>query len=181
MTDSDEYNSRMYGGGVYSTAPTSRVNTPGMSLKEGSASGSRKGEGSLRNDEDDDDYEEDRSGEELREEGEEEKGLGLNVNKLARLGTSSSPSGPARPGLSEQNLLDHASSQRLPSSVSSSSAAAGAPNTTGSGSGSGTAYTRASAPGASKMAIAARKGKGLNIEVDDDVEHPLSEKALARR
>jgi hypothetical protein len=35
--------------------------------------------------------------------------------------------------------------------------------------------------GASKMALAAKKGKAVPVDVDDDVEHPLSEKALARR
>ena len=36
--------------------------------------------------------------------------------------------------------------------------------------------------GASKMALAAKKGKAAQIDhAEDDVEHPLSEKALARR
>jgi hypothetical protein len=36
--------------------------------------------------------------------------------------------------------------------------------------------------GASKMALAAKKGKAAQVDhAEDDVEHPLSEKALARR
>lgn len=42
-------------------------------------------------------------------------------------------------------------------------------------------HSGSSVAGASRMALAAKKGKGTSHDVDDATEHPLSEKALARR